>query len=78
LINSAFVNGSIIWGDIPLMRWYTNNVKLEPAPNNCYKYGKIEAKSRKTDGFMAYAAAMTIEDELQEYDMPPILDVIRG
>ena len=29
-------------------------------------YGKIEGKSRKTDGFMALVAAMTVETELDE------------
>ena len=65
-INSLFVTNKIIWGDDPLMRWYTNNSKLEPAPNNNFKYGKIEPKSRKTDGFMAFVAAMTLEDELPD------------
>lgn len=65
-INSLFVTNKIIWGDDPLMRWFTNNTKLEPAPNNNFKYGKIEAKSRKTDGFMAFVAAMTIEEELPD------------
>ena len=65
-INSLFATGSIAWGDDPMMRWYTNNTKLEPAPNNNFKYGKIEPKSRKTDGFMAFVAAMTIEEELPE------------
>ena len=65
-INSLFVSNRITWGDDPLMRWFTNNTKLEPAPNNNFKYGKIEAKSRKTDGFMAFVAAMTIEEELPE------------
>ena len=66
-ISSLFATGKIIWGDDPMMRWYTNNAKLEPAPNNNFKYGKIEPKSRKTDGFMAFVAAMTVEDELPEY-----------
>lgn len=65
-INSVFVSNKIIWGDDPMMRWYTNNAKLEPAPNNNFKYGKIEPKSRKTDGFMAFVAAMTLEDELPD------------
>ena len=65
-INSLFLGGRIAWGDDPLMRWYTNNTKLEPAPNNNFKYGKIEPKSRKTDGFMAFVAAMTLDDELPE------------
>ncbi len=65
-IHSAFVSHRITWGDDPLMRWYTNNTKLEPAPNNNFKYGKIEPKSRKTDGFMAFVAAMTLEEELPD------------
>ena len=65
-IHSLFVGNKIIWGDDPMMRWYTNNAKLEPAPNNNFKYGKIEGKSRKTDGFMAFVAAMTLEEELPE------------
>ncbi len=65
-IHSWFVSNKIIWGDDSLMRWYTRNTKLEPAPNNNFKYGKIEAKSRKTDGFMAFVAAVTLEEELPE------------
>lgn len=65
-IASIFNNGQLTVGDDPLFRWFTNNTKLEPAPNNNFKYGKIEPKSRKTDGFMAFVAAMTIEEELPE------------
>ena len=65
-IHSAFATHKITWGDDPMMRWYTNNTKLEPAPNNNFKYGKIEPKSRKTDGFMAFVAAMTLEEELPD------------
>ncbi len=76
-ISSAFIGQRIAWGDDPMMRWYTNNTKMEPAPNNNFKYGKIEPRSRKTDGFMAFVAAMTIEEELPEsYNiewLPPII-----
>lgn len=65
-IHSWFVSNKIIWGDDSLMRWYTRNAKLEPAPNNNFKYGKIEPKSRKTDGFMAFVASVTLEEELPE------------
>lgn len=65
-INSVFVTQRLLVGDDPLFRWFTNNTKLEPAPNNNFKYGKIEPKSRKTDGFMAFVAAMTLEEELPE------------
>ena len=65
-ISSMFIGNKIIWGDDPLMRWFTNNTKLESAPNNNFKYGKIEPKSRKTDGFMAFVNAVILEDELPE------------
>jgi phage terminase large subunit-like protein len=65
-IHSMFVGGKLKVGDDPLFRWGVNNTKLEPAPNGNFKYGKIEAKSRKTDMFMAFVAAMTLEDELPD------------
>ena len=65
-INSVFVSQRLIVGDDPMFRWGTNNAKLVPAPNNNFKYDKIEPKSRKTDMFMAYVHAMTLEEELPE------------
>lgn len=75
-IDSLFNSGKIVWGDDPLMRWFTNNVKLVSAPNNNFKYDKIEGKSRKTDGFMAFVHAMTIEDAIPEYYEPVYLEPI--
>ena len=75
-IDSLFNSGNIIWGNDPLMRWFTNNTKLEPAPNNNFKYGKIEGKSRKTDGFMAFVHAMCAEDALPDYYEPVYLEPI--
>lgn len=66
-INSIFVSQRLAVGDDSLWRWFTNNTKLEPAPNNNFKYAKIEPKSRKTDGFMAFVAAMTIEEEIPDF-----------
>ncbi|AGK95399.1 terminase TerL endonuclease subunit [Clostridium pasteurianum] len=57
-INSLFVNHNIVWGDNPLMRWYTNNTCKKIEAHDNMSYGKIEPKSRKTDGFMAFIAAM--------------------
>jgi phage terminase large subunit-like protein len=65
-IHSMFVGGKLKVGDDPLFRWGVNNTKLIPAPNGNFKYDKIEPKSRKTDMFMAFVAAMTLEDELPE------------
>ena len=57
-----------------MMRWYVNNTKSMPAARKTagetdlgnWTYGKIEGKSRKTDGFMALVAAMTVENELDD------------
>ncbi|WP_242966491.1 terminase large subunit domain-containing protein [Clostridium sp. BSD9I1] len=70
IIDSCFANQYFVWGNNPLLRWATNNTKLIPSgkkqgtDTGNYYYGKIEAKSRKTDPFMALVAAMTIEDKL--------------
>ena len=73
VINSAFATGRIAWGDDPMMRWYTNNTKLVPAPNNNWTFGKIEPHGRKTDGFMALVAAMTQEEELHQAEAAPVM-----
>ena len=74
VIESCFANQSIVWGDNPLMRWYTNNTKMIRTGVNKemgnMTYGKIEPKSRKTDGFMAFVAAMCVSHELQETEEP--------
>lgn len=76
IIDSCFANKWLTWGDAPEFRWATNNTKLirygrkigatSDQDLGNYVYGKIEAKSRKTDPFMAFVAAMTIEDQIIE------------
>lgn len=68
IIDEAFANHRIAWGDSPLMRWCTWNTKSEPAPNENYKYGKIAAHSRKTDAFMAMVAAFAVVDKIPDMD----------
>lgn len=86
VIESVFVNRKFTWGDNPTLRWAVNNTKLVRSSRNIgcdtgnFVYAKIEAKSRKTDPFMALVAAMTIEDVLQDVDYSalPNMDVIIG
>ena len=75
VINSCFNNGYFTWGDCPPLRWATNNTKLvrsgrkDGTDTGNFYYAKIEAKSRKTDPFMALVASMIIEDELEAQPM---------
>ncbi len=76
VIDSCFSRQYFAWGDAPELRWATNNTKLIRSGRKLgqeddrdignFVYGKIEAKSRKNDPFMALAAAMTIEDQIIE------------
>lgn len=79
VIDSCFANQWFSWGDNPVLRWAVNNTKLirhgrklgtEDADAGNYVYGKIEAKSRKTDPFMAVAASMAVEDSLPAAPRP--------
>lgn len=66
VITSAFANHLIRWGDNPLMRWYTNNACLITSKAGNITYGKIEPKSRKTDGFMGFVASMCGSVDLED------------
>lgn len=65
VINSLFVTHKIMAGDVPIWRWYVWNTKKVQINGNI-SYAKIEQNFRKTDGFMAFVAGMTIYDEIPE------------
>lgn len=56
----------IAWGTCPIMRWYVWNVKAVTDKKGNVDYQKIEPRSRKTDGAMAWVAAMTWEDIIKQ------------
>lgn len=70
VIQHLFDNGLLHWGDNPALRWAVNNTKRVPSSRKIgsdtgnYYYAKIEAKARKTDPFMAFVAAICIEDKM--------------
>ena len=66
IINSAFVTHIIVFGNVPIMRWYTNNTKKIMDNKGNIAYGKIEPNYRKTDGFMEFVNTMVIIDEIPE------------
>lgn len=66
VIDSMFNKQQIAWGDNPLMRWFTNNTKLVSKTLGNFVYDKIEPKSRKTDGFMAFVHAVIASIDVLE------------
>lgn len=70
VIQECFNRQLFSWGDVPHLRWAVNNTKRvrssrkEGSDTGNFIYAKIEAKSRKTDPFMALVASMTIESVL--------------
>lgn len=83
VIDSCFNKQLFVWGDNPALRWATNNTKKvrsgkkQGTDIGNFYYAKIEAKSRKTDPFMALVHSMVIEDELSidqsTYDDLPVI-----
>ena len=66
LIEKAFVDGNINFGNSAIMRWYTNNTAVKMDKYGNKSYGKIEPKLRKNDGFMAFVCSISGEDMLDE------------
>lgn len=64
LIELLFAEERFIFGDNMTMRWYISNTYKEIDGKGNITYKKIEAKTRKTDGFFALLHAMTKDDEL--------------
>jgi phage terminase large subunit-like protein len=83
VIESCFNKQFFVWGDNPALRWATNNTKRvrsgkkEGTDTGNFYFAKIEAKSRKTDPFIALVASMVVEDELgtgqSAYDDLPVI-----
>ena len=74
-VETAFAESRIIYGDNPLMRWYTWNVKVITKNDGNREYGKKEHVRRKTDGFMAFIHAL-YRDDLIDEEMDLMVDAI--
>lgn len=76
VIQDCFKRELFYWDDTPHLRWAVNNTKRVRASRTAgaetgnFYYAKIEAKSRKTDPFMALVASMTIEPLLGTGSLP--------
>lgn len=76
VIQDCFDRDLFTWGNVPHLRWAVNNTKRVRSSRTVgvetgnFIYAKIEAKSRKTDPFMALVASMTIEPLLGSGSAP--------
>ncbi|HDV0854415.1 terminase [Enterococcus faecalis] len=75
-IETAFANKHIIFGENPLMRWYTNNVLVKTNNDGNKTYLKKEEVRRKTDGFKAFVCGMYLADELTDYNFEDAFDIL--
>lgn len=77
VIQDCFDRQLFYWGNVPHLRWGVNNTKRVRSSRQIgvdtgnFIYAKIEAKSRKTDPFMALVASMTLEPLLGS-GLPPV------
>lgn len=81
VIQECFDRNLFCWGDNPCLRWAVNNTKRVRSSRKMgvdtgnFIYAKIEAKSRKTDPFMALVSSMTLEPLLgtgTAVEIPPV------
>lgn len=75
IIDDGFPKRRFIWGDNPLLRWNTNNVKVKIDGTGNKHYEKKEAVRRKTDGFQAFEYTLYLLDKLSEEDVGGLLDM---
>ncbi|MGC3435316.1 terminase large subunit domain-containing protein [Enterococcus faecalis] len=66
IIEDGFANERFIFGDDPLMRWYTNNTYIKEDGQGNRTFLKKEPVRRKTDGFHAFLAALYKRDWINE------------
>lgn len=67
IIDDAFINQTLVFGNDPLMRWYVGNVYVDYLANGNKEYKKIDKEKRKTDGFFAFLHALNVDHELEDY-----------
>lgn len=77
-VEMYFSKGMFVWGDNPLMRWYTNNVLVTIKKDGNKVYGKKEPVRRKTDGFQALVCGLYRFEELDEGNISDALDALDG
>lgn len=75
-VETLFANHRVIFGDVPIMRWYTNNIAVKIDKNGNKTFEKKDEHRRKTDGFQAFIHALYKMDEIQEIDLDSAFDML--
>lgn len=75
-IELAFDNNNVIFGNNPVMRWYTNNVLVVIDGKGNKLYRKKEPIKRKTDGFMMFLYGVWGSKDISDYDTSDALDIL--
>ncbi|WP_112181385.1 terminase TerL endonuclease subunit [Paraliobacillus zengyii] len=75
-VETLFAQQQIIYGENPLMRWFTNNVYVHIKKDGNKEYLKKDEVRRKTDGFQAFIHALWQADNILEDEEAFYLDDI--
>lgn len=75
-VETGFANRLFIFGDNPLMRWYTNNVLVVIKKDGNKEYQKKEPVRRKTDGFQCFVHGLYRIDEISDMNIEESLDIL--
>ncbi len=75
-VETYFANHKIIFGDSPIMRWYTNNVAVNIKKDGNKEFLKKDEVRRKTDGFHAFVHALYRFDDLKDIDLDKAFDLL--
>ncbi len=73
ILDEIYSNKKMIYGDDPLMRWYTNNTGVEQTKKGNKNFIKIEPKLRKNDGFQALTHAFSKVELLDVEQWNPLI-----
>lgn len=66
MVEDGFAKHNIVFGNNPLMRWYTNNVLVKTLKDGGKQYLKKDEHRRKTDGFQAFLHALSRVNEVED------------
>lgn len=76
IIEDGFANERINYCQDEMMKWYTNNTFVKEDARGNKTFLKKEPVRRKTDGFHAFIAALYKRDDINEYAIDDVLDLM--